>query len=131
MTAGPSILRGLVWIQRSCIDFAAISPSWSDRTPTSRSRVGRPRPAINPPTISAAASPGRPSASLARACLLWFTPKSRTPRSITRSARANLNKANLKRGSLTGADLTGRDKFTLKRFRPWSAEPFATVELFK
>jgi hypothetical protein len=24
-----------------------------------------------------------------------------------------------------------KTKFTLNRFRPWSAEPFATVELFK
>jgi hypothetical protein len=24
-----------------------------------------------------------------------------------------------------------KTKFTLKRFRPWSAEPFATVELFR
>jgi len=24
-----------------------------------------------------------------------------------------------------------KTKFTLNRFRPWSSEPFATVELFK
>ena len=38
MTCGPSILRGLVWIQRSCIDNSAMRSSCSAFTPTSRSR---------------------------------------------------------------------------------------------
>ena len=48
MTAGPSILRGLVWIQRSCIDPSAMRSSCSGLTPTSRSRVGRPRAGDQP-----------------------------------------------------------------------------------
>jgi hypothetical protein len=32
---------------------------------------------------------------------------------------------------LVDVDQGQKTKFTLNRFRPWSAEPFATVELFK
>jgi hypothetical protein len=32
---------------------------------------------------------------------------------------------------LVDVDPAGKTRFTLNRFRPWSAEPFATVELFK
>ena len=42
MTDGPSILRGLVWTQRSCMDPSAIRSSCSGLTPTSRNRVGNP-----------------------------------------------------------------------------------------
>ena len=73
MTAGPSILRGFVCIQRSCIEFSAIRSSCSGSTPTSRSRVGSPRPEISSATTSAAGTSGDPSASLTRACFSPLT----------------------------------------------------------
>ena len=73
MITGPLILRGLVWTQRSCIDPSAIRSSCSGLTPTSRNRVGNPRPEISSAMTSAAGSSGRPSASLTRACLPAFT----------------------------------------------------------
>src|SRR5207302_1104192 len=48
--AGPSILRGLVCTQRSCIACSAIASSCSGLTPTSRRRRGNPRSAISEAT---------------------------------------------------------------------------------